>query len=221
MLYVIATPIGQESDIGVRGAQLLQLCPVIIGEEKKLFFSRLKSFGIKAIQEKEVYFLNEHSQSKDIKELVEICQIKKTALITDCGTPAFCDPGADLIAACHERSIAVRSIPGPSSLTAFLSVCGRRVDEFVFCGFIPQKREKRKTALQVLQKEKRPIILMDTPYRLKSLLDQLDEFLPNRRAILGLCLGSEKEKILYGKPKKIQKELQIEKAEFVLMLEAI
>lgn len=218
-LYVVATPIGNPDDLSPRAARILRESPVVIGEEWKELKALLRQ--VEAPAEQELYVLNEHSEKEDLDELIEVCKVKDAALVTDCGTPAFCDPGSDLVKACYENAIAVKSLPGPSSLACFISLCGVRLDQFVFRGFLPARGDDRDQAIVELKDERRPIILMDTPYRLKKLLEDLKTHLPQRELVLGLDLSTDSEMILRGSPGQVLKALKTEKAEFMLMLEGV
>ncbi len=216
-LYVVATPIGNAGDLSPRAAETLKSAQVVIGEEWKELKRLLRQVEAPAGQQH--FVLNEHSEKEDLLELVELCKEYEVALVSDCGTPAFCDPGSDLIKACYERDIRVRSLPGPSSLSCFISLCGQRLDQFVFRGFIPARGDEREQALKELKTEKRPILLMDTPYRLQKLLEDLKTHLPDRNIVLGLNLSMEDETILRGRPEAVMKKLKVEKAEFMLLIE--
>lgn len=215
-LYVIATPLGNPEDIGIRAQRLLQEAEVIFGEEAKPTRRLLKSIGVSP--QKEIHLINEHSHLEDILELVEICRTKKVALISDCGTPGFCDPGAHLVQGCRQNNIEVKSIPGPSSLMALLSVCGQRLDQFYFQGFLPAKTVDRTSRLRELAKMKDPLVLMDTPYRLIKTLEDCHNHFPERVLILGLKMSQEEETVLQGKASTLLKSLPFEKAEFVLIV---
>lgn len=214
-LYVVATPIGHPDEISRQAVNILQSADVIIGEEAKAARAILKSIGLPA---RHVEQLNEHSDKDDLKHLVGICAAKNVALISDCGTPGFCDPGSDLVKLCRTKGIPVRSVPGPSSLMAFLSVCGHRLNSFLFKGFLPRDRAERQRALAQIEKSKQPVILMDTPYRLKALLEDIQFKLPKHQLTLGLNLGMDDERVLEGKASEIIKVLKVEKAEFILLI---
>lgn len=216
-LFVVATPIGDPEDISLRAKRLLSEADVIIGEEAKVTRRFLKSIGLNP--QSCIELLNEHTTEDSLNELVGLCAEKKVCLITDCGTPGFCDPGADLVRKCRERNIGVHSAPGPSSLTAFLSLAGKRIDQFVFQGFLPANTDLRKKVLKDIKSEKRPIILMDTPYRLRKLLDELCAFFPESAVTLGLELSKPREAIISGSPREVRSKLQMEKAEFILLLQ--
>ncbi len=212
-LHVVATPIGNYKDISENALQILREAEWVIGEEKKETTRLLKALELTP---KKIDLLNEHSDEKDLEALLELCKNHKVALVSDCGTPGFCDPGADLVRLCRHQQIPVRSVPGPSSLMSFLSICGHRMDEFLFRGFLPLKDPKRKEAFSELKKQKRAVVIMDTPYRLKRVLEELNSVVPNRKLILGIELSKENEQIITGSAKKVLDRLNVDKAEFVL-----
>ncbi len=118
-LFIVATPIGNPKDITLRALEELKNADLIIGEEKRELFRFLKPLEL---HEKKVAFLNEHTQPRDFEELVSACEDENVCLVSDCGTPGFCDPGSELVAACRKKGIAVTPIPGASSLMTLLSV---------------------------------------------------------------------------------------------------
>jgi len=215
MLYLVATPIGHPKDISLRALECLRECDVVIGEERRELMPFLKSHEL---QTKTVDFLNEHSRPSDVENFVELCKTKIVCLVADCGTPAFCDPGADLVAACRAQGIKVQSVPGASSLMTLVSLAGVRLNQFLFLGFLPPETEKRQKALQEIRKEKRAIILMDTPYRLSKLLTELSQIVPERKALLGCELTKESETLHEGTVSQIRLKVGEAKAEFILLL---
>ncbi len=218
-LYVIATPIGNPQDLSFRAHSILSQADLIIGEEPKVLRRRLKEWGLPL---KPMECLNEHSRQGDLSELAELCLSHSTvALVSDCGTPGFCDPGAELVALCRKKGVRVRSLPGPSSLMAFLSLCGHRLDQFVFRGFLPAETQARKQALNELRNLNLPIVLMDTPYRLKKTLQEIHQVWPQRKLTMGLDLSREEELILEGRASQILDSLPRDKIEFVLLLHKI
>ena len=216
-LFVVATPIGNPKDFTLRSVETIKSADLVLGEEMKVLRQILKSVGV---HPPAVDVLNEHSSSRDVAHFVEECRLKRVALVSDCGTPGFADPGADLVAACHAAGIAVHGLPGPSSLMALLMVAGVRVDHFVFAGFLPAKEELRVRAVADLAKEKRPVILLETPYRLKRLIRDLSTVWGDRSCVLGLNLTQDSERVLRGKGREIAQMLAgIEDAEPVLLIE--
>lgn len=214
-LYLVATPIGNKDDISLRGLQLLKEADAIILEERKEGTSFLRAHGIAG---KEYHELNEHTGHEELRALLELCRHKKIALITDCGTPGFADPGADLVQLCRQEKIPVHSLPGASSLMTLLSLTGVKLTEFVFRGFLSAETELRQKQWQELKKEKRALVLMDTPYRLEKTLSELATYLPERKCLLALNLTQETEIVIEGTAKKLQEKNPHKKAEFMLLI---
>jgi 16S rRNA (cytidine1402-2'-O)-methyltransferase len=214
-LYVIATPIGDPKDITLRALEILERAALVIGEDTKNTSRFLKTCKITG---KEIYELNEHSKQKDVQELVDLCENQEVALISDCGTPGFCDPGAHLVHLCRRKKIEIYSVPGASSLMSFLSICGHRLDQFFFRGFLPAENNERTVELNKLRALQIPIIVMDTPYRLKKLLTELQGHFPQAKILLGTELTTPNETIYEGTAKSVLQNLKVEKAEFILCL---
>jgi 16S rRNA (cytidine1402-2'-O)-methyltransferase len=224
-LYLVATPIGDDADLSARATRLLLEAKLVIGEEFRPLTTILKRLGRPRVMPDpkarppelpDLEVLNEHSKPEDVKFLADrVIAIHKaggfTALVSVCGTPGFCDPGAPLVA------------PGASALMCLLSVAGTRLDQFVFRGFLPASREERDASLKELARETRALIVMDTPYRLEKLLSELAIAVPTRLATLGCDFTSQKEKIYQGTlPDLVKlwaaKPAEEKKAEFMILL---
>jgi 16S rRNA (cytidine1402-2'-O)-methyltransferase len=199
-LFIVATPIGNPEDISLNALETLKSADLIIGEELKALRQILKFAGIQA---KTLDQLNEHSKPADVAFLLQECKTKRVALVSDCGTPGFCDPGSDLVKACHKNGVPVHPVPGASSLMALISVAGVRLDQFTFAGFLPAKTELRAVAWQSIVREPRPIILMETPYRCDKLMAELTAHVKNRLCVIGFNLTQAKEKIIRSKAKEL------------------
>ena len=213
-LTVIATPIGNPEDITLRAKSVLEKADIVVGEEAKPTRRLLKSVGVPP--QKTIELLNEHSDTARISELAEICRSQDVALVSDCGTPGFCDPGAHLVKACRESNISITSCPGPSSLMTFLSICGERLDQFWFEGFLPANTDQRLKRLKTLKTLDNTLILMDTPYRLKKTLENCATHFADQKLVLGISLTQPGEAVYTGKAAQILREMQVEKAEFIL-----
>lgn len=217
-LTVVATPIGHQDDISIRAIELLKAADLIVGEEFKEVSKLLKFLKI---EKKELKVLNEHSKDSDVEELCLDCQSKKVILVSDCGTPGFCDPGFQLVKACRKKRISITSAPGPSSLMTLLSLSSERIFDFYFRGFLPAETEARRLSLLHLKNSSEPIIIMDTPYRLLKTLEDLQKHVPIRRLLLGLNLTQNSEMIFEGTAEEVLKQIRtekIEKAEFILLI---
>lgn len=217
-LFVIATPIAHPEDMTLRGIQTLKDCQYIIGEEAKACRAQLKSWDISP-QDKTILLLNEHSKTEDLKDLLLICQEYDVALISDCGTPGFCDPGADLIDLCYQNQIDVITIPGPSSLMAFLSMLGTQWKQFTFKGFPPRETQERTDFFKDLSKTTHPHCFLEAPYRLQATLDQLEKFCAHKKIYLGIALTSESQEFYKGRIQDIRKKVKAQKAPFIVGVE--
>lgn len=214
-LQSIAIPIGNPKDISLRALEALKDAELVIGEERKVCARFLKSLDLLP---KEIELLNEHSDQRDLDFLLKECKNKKVALISDCGTPGFCDPGADLIALCRKDSIEVLTLPGASSLMVFIGGVGLRLDQFFFRGFIPAKTELREKEWRKLKMSKIPTVVMDTPYRLTKMLQECKQHFPKNICHIGCDLTKENELFLSGQPDFLLKKLEGQKREFLLLI---
>jgi 16S rRNA (cytidine1402-2'-O)-methyltransferase len=215
-LYIVATPIGNPRDITLRALDVLQEVDAVICEEYRAGSTLLKKLGI----QKEIILLNEHNESGQAPQIAQrLLQNQALALISDCGTPVFADPGAALINVLTEFEIPVVPIPGPSSLMAALSVLHIKLDRFLYAGFLPRDRGDRRKALKYLRGLRIPIIIMDAPYRLGPLLDDLDAVAGGSTNItLAIDLTLQGEVIFRGTVAEARKSLGERKSEFVLIL---
>ncbi len=221
MLYVIAVPIGNFKDITLRAISILKKVDFVICEEYRPADTLLRSLDI----EKELLQLNEHNEATQATSLIEKIKGKKVALISDCGTPGFADPGTLLVQACHQANIPVSPIPGASSLTASLSVSGIDISQFYYAGFLTRKNEARVQELQELAKRKEALVIYDTPYRLQQVLQDIKKTkLIERNMTLALALTCKQEAVLHGNLAKIEarlQEMERKKSLFVLVVEGV
>jgi 16S rRNA (cytidine1402-2'-O)-methyltransferase len=219
VLYLVATPIGNYDDITFRAIKVLKEADVVVCEERSEGLRLLRQYGI----EKPIETLNEHNESAAASIILELLKDDKSiALISDAGTPVFSDPGRILVDKAIHHHIKIVPIPGASSLLPAIIVSGFSIKEFVFVGFLSPKRERRLTELRELRRERRTVILMDTPYRLVQLLrDMAEVFGDTRRVCVAFDLTLSTEDIFHGTaPTLYQKFLKEEKkGEFVVVLE--
>ncbi|MBM4456147.1 MAG: 16S rRNA (cytidine(1402)-2'-O)-methyltransferase [Chloroflexi bacterium] len=217
-LYVVAVPIGHPKDITLRAIETLQTVDGVICEEHREGSALLKQLGIA----KELVLLNEHTEKASTADLVsQMQQGRSFALISDCGTPVFSDPGHMLIRGLVEAGVAVVPIPGPSSLTAALSLCDFKIERFLFEGFLPRSRDQRRRRLVELAAAGLPIVLMDAPYRLTDLLRSVAEVLGGQRQIILACdLTLPGERVYRGPVATVLQQLAQRKSEFVLIVKS-
>lgn len=215
-LTLVAVPIGNYQDITLRARNELKSAELIIAEEHKPLFQLFRALELPRPESHEL--LNEHSSCDDIEHLSELCRNKNVVLITDCGTPGFCDPGATLVHICRKKNIPVRSLPGASSLMMILSLSGLELKEFYFRGFLPAKKELREVELQKMKSQSTPVVLMDTPYRFKTLLEDIQRILPNKKVTLGMDFTTDNEKVIQSLARDLSLSSLPDKTEFILIL---
>ena len=239
-LYLVAIPIGNDGDLSPRATRLLLEAKFVIGEEFRPLTTLLKRIGrprtmpnlrANPPEGADLEVLNEHSKPDDVKALADrVIAIHKaggfTALMSDCGTPGFCDPGAPLVAELRRRGYKSSAAPGASAIMCLLSLAGARLDQFLFRGFLPASREERDAALKELVRESRAVIVMDTPYRLEKLLAELAGVMPSRLATLGCDFTSVTEVTMQGTLSDLAMKWSARpadqrKAEFMILLHAV
>lgn len=216
-LYIVATPIGNPMDITLRAIEILKSADAVICEDRKIGSKLAKSIGIEI---KEWIVVSEHNENRSGDEIQEqLLSGKNLALISDCGTPVFSDPGARLIERALGIGAKVTPIPGPSSLMATLSILDTSLPKFYFAGFPPRQPQDREKMLDHLSKLHVPVILMDTPYRLSTILkESLKTFGSGRKAVLACDLTLHSETIFRGNLGEIYKHVGNRKAEFILII---
>lgn len=217
-LFIVATPIGNPQDITLRAIETLRSVDTVICEERKDGSRLLKQLDITG---KPLIELNEHNEGDMIQQiLIDMMNGRSMALVSDCGTPVFSDPGKKLLKLMAEMRIKVVPVPGASSLMAALSLCPFDMENFTFLGFLPPKTEQRAAVLQKYKLSDNPIILMDTPYRLVKLLDEVNKtFGRQQQIILALDLTLPSEATFLGSIQDVAAQVQGRKAEFILILD--
>jgi 16S rRNA (cytidine1402-2'-O)-methyltransferase len=204
-LVIVTTPIGDFADITINALNAISTSDYIICEEFKEAKRLLKFFEF----EKELFSLNEHNQTEpNDKFITDILSGKKISLISDCGTPGFEDPGIYLIRDVIKFNLPVEFIHGSNSVLSAVTSSGFDISRFYFTGFLSPKKEARRKELHSLKTLEFPFIIMDTPYRLKNILEDLISCFPERDISLAMNLSKESENILYGKPGEILGEIK-------------
>jgi len=217
-LYIVSTPIGNYDDITLRAIKTLKDVDFIICEEFREAKRLLSHFQIN----KELISLNEHNEEKASQEIfLKIKEGKSAALISDCGTPLFSDPGNLLVQMCIDAKINVVPIPGTSSLLPALTGSGFSLDKFYYAGWLSPKSDLRKKELLRLKDIKELIVLMETPYRLKAILTDISKvFSAATQICVAFNLTLPTEKFFRGTLLEILKIVSEKnlKGEFVLLI---
>jgi len=172
MLYIVGAPIGNLEDITLRALRTLRECDAVLCEDTRVSAKLLARHGI--VRPLRSY--HAHSGLAKYDAIVSLLQEgKHLALLTDAGTPAISDPGAELVRVLVERcgdDVRVEVIPGPSAVIAALSVSGVSADAFTFLGFPPHKKG-RATFFDILAREERTVVFYESPHRILKALDEL------------------------------------------------
>src|SRR2546423_6697917 len=184
MLYVVATPIGNLSDISLRALEILKAVDLVAAEDTRHSGILLKHYQIA----KPLISYHEHNEAMRSAQLVErLAAGEKIALITDAGTPGISDPGARLIRECIKRELDFTIIPGPSSILTALVGSGFSCEKFFFGGFLPVKSGQREGELRAAGGREETSIYFESPYRLTKALKASMQILQDRQ----LCVARE------------------------------
>ncbi|MCM2349846.1 MAG: SAM-dependent methyltransferase [Bacteriovoracaceae bacterium] len=224
-LILIPTPIADELPLepiahGMLLEDALKENVVLLVEEHKVGRQRWIKWGLprEAIEKFQLY--NEHTQDKFAPDVIKLLKAgHKVYLLSDCGLPAFCDPGQTLVDLCHKQGIKVTSAPFPNSIALAVALSGFPHSRFSFCGFVPVKDPDRDQWIKAELKRPETLVWMETPYRLKKLMNDILKTGTKREVFLGMDLGGSEEKLLRGPAAYLSKQLaESEKREFVLVI---
>jgi len=181
-LYVVATPIGNLSDISARAIEVLKQVDLIACEDTRHSSRLLNHLNI----QKPLLSYHDHNESQQTQNLIGKLQAGQSiALISDAGTPLISDPGYQLVKQAHQNNITVVPLPGPCALITALSASGLPSDRFTFEGFLPAKQQARQETLQKLKAETRTLIFYESTHRISaSLEDMVKVFGADRHAVV-------------------------------------
>jgi 16S rRNA (cytidine1402-2'-O)-methyltransferase len=218
MLYIVATPIGNLSDITLRALEVLKSVDIVLAEDTRV---SKKLFNHHDINTKLISW-HQHSDDKEFNKLRKYFEEDKDiALITDAGSPGVSDPGGKLIelVLVNFPDTEIVAIPGASALTAMISVAGIAMDKFLFLGFLPHKKG-RQTLMTEIKGSKRPVIFFESVHRILKALEQLSDC--DKQIIIGRELTKKFETIYRGTAKEILEILSSDKSkvkgEFVVIV---
>jgi len=219
-LYIVATPIGNMEDMTLRAIRILKEVDLILAEDTRVTGKLRERHDIKTPMKS----YHQQSSEKVAEDIIKLLGEGKTlALVTDAGTPGVADPGNELIARIVRElpEVRIEPIPGASSLTAALSVCGFHTSEFVFLGFLPHKKG-RQTLLNEIAEIERTVVLFESPHRIGKLLSELTERVPERSVFVVRELTKLHESHYRGTVAELKTLFEAgripEKGEFVVVL---
>jgi 16S rRNA (cytidine1402-2'-O)-methyltransferase len=194
-LYVVATPIGNLKDLTLRAVEILQESDLIVAENRDRALKLLAHLGLK----KPIATINTYSEERKARTVVaamergDVC-----ALISAAGTPCISDPGKIVVQKAYEAGIEVLAAPGPSSVIAALCISGVPCDKFLFYGFLPLKTGKRRTILRTLGGMPFPLVFLESPRRMRELLQVIHDELGNRFVAIAKEMTKLHEEVIRG-----------------------
>ena len=195
VLYVVATPIGNLEDVTLRALRVLREVDLIAAEDTRRTRTLLAHHGISRPLTS-YYDAVERSRAPAIVERLKAGE--SVALVSDAGTPGIADPGYHLVRGAIAAGIPVVPVPGPSAVTALVSVAGLPAERFVFEGFLPTRRGARAARLAALAREPRALVFFEAGRRLAAFLADAEAALGDRAAVVGRELTKRHEEHLRG-----------------------
>ncbi|MBQ5938739.1 16S rRNA (cytidine(1402)-2'-O)-methyltransferase [Massilia sp. AB1] len=220
-LYVVATPIGNVTDITLRALHLLALADVVACEDTRKTGALLQRFGLN----KQTIAAHQHNEREVADKIVERLQAgQRVALVSDAGTPAVSDPGARIVDAVRNAGLNVVPLPGPSAAITALSASGLVNDRFHFVGFLPAKSKQREAALAPLVREASTLVFYEAPHRIVDCVEALMEaFEPTRQVVFARELSKLFEEVhrcaLSEALAWVKADQHRERGEFVVLVE--
>jgi 16S rRNA (cytidine1402-2'-O)-methyltransferase len=201
-LQVVATPIGNLADLSARARTVLAAAAVVAAEDTRHTRVLLQSLGLTT----PLVSLHAHNEAQRVPELIaRLTHGEDVALVSDAGTPLLSDPGFELVRSAVAAGIEVRTVPGPSAITAALAVAGLPTQRFCFEGFLPARAPERRAALASLAHESRTLVFFEAPHRIVATLEDLvAQFGAARQAVVARELTKAHETLYRGSLGQLQ-----------------
>ncbi len=215
-LYLVATPIGNMEDITLRAINILKNVDIIAAEDTRHTLKLLNHLEISKP------LISYYRHNEDIKSDVLIQKLKEgnnIALVSDAGTPGISDPGEEIVEKCIDEGINIIPIPGACAMVTGLIASGLDTKQFTFYGFLPMNKKLRKIKLEEISKNKSTILIYEAPHKLISTLNDLKEYLGNRKITIARELTKIHEEFVRGTLEDIESKISNIKGEFVLVIE--
>ncbi len=218
VLYVVATPIGNLRSITFRALDILGEVDLIAAEDTRRVRKILSAYQIST----PTTSYHEHNERIKSPALVDrLVKGDKIALVTNAGTPLISDPGYHLLRGAIEAKIPVRPITGASAPAAAISVCGFSAGSYLFIGFIPAKKKKRREEIGRLTESQQPVVFFESPYRIIQTLEIIEDVLGDRKIFVGREMTKRFEEYFHGTAAEIKNSLQKKrvKGEFTVVID--
>ena len=205
-LYVVATPIGNLSDMSPHAVETLKSVALIAAEDTRVTKKLTNHFGI----ETPLISCHQHNEKGRAPEIVQrmLTEDMNVAVVTDAGTPAISDPGTELVRAAADAGIPVIAVAGPTAFAAAVSVSGFDFSSFTFYGFLPRESKELKEKLLDIGRKSEGAIFHESPHRIKTLVAAIADTLPGAELSVSCDLTKLHELTLRGKPEDILTALE-------------
>lgn len=218
ILYIVSTPIGNLEDITLRALRTLKEVDLIAAEDTRHTRKLLAAYDIHTPL---TSYFDQNEAQKSEYLVQQLLDKKSVALVSDAGTPGISDPGYRVVAAAIAAGIDVVPIPGPSAAVTALTISGLPIEQFVFIGFLTNKRSVRIKQLKALIEEMRTAVCYASPHHLVKALQDIRDVLGNRQIVVTRELTKRFEEVLRGSVQMILDELHQRssiKGEFTLVI---
>ncbi|MBX3111973.1 MAG: 16S rRNA (cytidine(1402)-2'-O)-methyltransferase [Fimbriimonadaceae bacterium] len=216
-LVLVATPLGNLGDLSPRAADALSTATQWAVEDTRVSASLQRHLGLK----RPMTVLNDHTPHARLTQLVDAVEAGETvAVLSDAGTPAVSDPGAELVDACHVRGLVVDATPGPSAVTTALSLSGFYAQRFAFLGFLPRKPGPMREVLFPFAESTLTLVFFESPFRVEALLRACADTLGDRRYAVCRELTKIHQQVWRGRLPQTPTEKEVtKKGEFTVVVE--
>ena len=194
-LFVVGTPIGNLEDVTLRAIRVLSEVGLIAAEDTRVTRKLLNRYDVQT----RLTSYNEHNSTRKIPSIIEALESASVALVSDAGMPGVNDPGQHLVRAVTDAGYRVEVVPGPSSITTAVSVSGLDLTGFVYVGFLPRKTGERRRVLESFKSERRGLVTLESPHRLKDTLSDMHDALGDREIAVCRELTKLHEEVFRGK----------------------
>ena len=214
VLFVVATPIGNLSDISERARDILCSVKIVVTEDTRVTRKLLNRIGSKA----GTTSFNEHNSDRKLSILLSKLEKHDLAVVTDAGTPGISDPGPKLVLAANESGHIIQSVPGPSAVSAALSVSGFAANSYQFLGFLSRQKKRRIEQLRNTLNFRGPTVIFESPHRLLDTLNNISSVFETRQIVVCRELTKLHEELFRGTAEEAMIHFQRPMGEFVLIL---
>jgi 16S rRNA (cytidine1402-2'-O)-methyltransferase len=211
----VGTPIGNLEDVTLRALRVLAEVPVIAAEDTRIASRLLSRHGIRS----RMLSYRAPVEKRGLPRVLAALDEGDVALVSDAGTPTLNDPGATLVAAARGAGHRVVPLPGPSAVTAALSVSGFKGRGFTFAGYLPRKPGELRRLLERLSDQEGPLVAYESPHRVRRSLTIIAEVLPERPLVAARELTKLHEEVLQGTAAELLEALHDQpRGEFTLVI---